>query len=1080
MKRITTLALCIGVMTALSGVHLYGQTDLTGLLSQLGAPPGTPTWPFPQGFVNLSNGNFHIEIPIQTLKERNGGNLTEKLIYDSSFYYLWSPDGTGQVMDFMDEYGGAGWRFVVSPSASALDSMSNVNYSATSVQCDGGSSAEEEYQDWQYIDSSGTAHNFSGIITEYTYNPGLGDDCFDVESGTGYALDGSGYYISISNYFEPIVYDQHGNEVFSYSPTTGLSTWTDTNGNTISTQDELGRTTPMFLPSGFSTSTDYIQVGIPLGEPPLFYGYAGPLPVLTNINLPNGKTYTFSYDAGGSGHTGVMTGMTLPNGGTISFQSIVPEPGGSLNPTLYHLTTPDGATSFDYSNLPTVVVTTPNGSQSTITTSYGGSWTDNCPIVPVTYPPGAITNISQSTYTGTATGTPLKSVNMQLDGFKRVTSVSTSLNGGSPQTTNYQYHCVPEPNQPDGSATNPIPSSLISSKQELDYSGNVVRETDVVYNPASQYISAHIGDLPSQVTVYGYGGYAGGSAPIAQTIYSYDGNSLFTTSGSSNTSLTGVAGYNTAFSGVTARGNLTSVSQMVSPSQFITTKTNYYNILGELVQSVDGDNNSTYYDYTDSWADSSCVSSATFAYPTTVTNAAGQTSSSTYNSCDGSVHSVKDPNSQVTSYTYDNMQRVTGISYPDGGQVTTNYGDPTNPEVITTTTLAAPDPTQVSSQTLDGLGRTSLTTAASGAHTLTAYNSMGWVDSVSNPYFTTASAYTTYTYDSLGRKLSQHQPDGSSLLWTYSGTSTTSTDENGNPTTGTADALGRLWKVIEPGSLTTIYWYDALNNLLKVNQTGNGGPDVARTRLFTYDGLSRLSTANNPETGNVSYTYDANSNVHTKTDARSVTITYAYDALNRITGKSYSDGLTPVSCYQYDSSAIANGIGRLANMWTQSATPTTCSTSATFWTQRSILGYDQMGRILREQQCTPSNCTNGTPYALSYTYDIAGNLLTSTSGVGPTPTTPIIFANTYDSGGHLISLNSNWSNNSIFPTTLFSSPTYAAFGGLTSATVGSGLALGRTYDIRSRITSETDTGSIVSAATNGSATVTITGSEQTK
>jgi hypothetical protein len=54
---------------------------------------------------------------------------------------------------------------------------------------------------------------------------------------------------------------------------------------------------------------------------------------------------------------------------------------------------------------------------------------------------------------------------------------------------------------------------------------------------------------------------------------------------------------------------------------------------------------------------------------------------------------------------------------------------------------------------------------------------------------------------------------------------------------------------------------------------------------------------------------------------------------------------------------------------------------------------------------------------------------------------------------------------------------YAAFGGLVNAAYGNGLlTLSRTYDNRLRINGETDTGSL--AATPGTATVTITGAEQ--
>src|SRR5262249_37265412 len=56
----------------------------------------------------------------------------------------------------------------------------------------------------------------------------------------------------------------------------------------------------------------------------------------------------------------------------------------------------------------------------------------------------------------------------------------------------------------------------------------------------------------------------------------------------------------------------------------------------------------------------------------------------------------------------------------------------------------------------------------------------------------------------------------------------------------------------------TVYAYDTLGNLLRVDQKGSARTDSTqwRTRTFTYDSLSRLLTATNPESGTITYTYD--------------------------------------------------------------------------------------------------------------------------------------------------------------------------------------------------------------------------------
>jgi len=248
--------------------------------------------------------------------------------------------------------------------------------------------------------------------------------------------------------------------------------------------------------------------------------------------------------------------------------------------------------------------------------------------------------------------------------------------------------------------------------------------------------------------------------------------------------------------------------------------------------------------------------------------------------------------------------------------------------------------------------------------------------------------------------------------------------------------------------------------------------------------------------------YDANGNVSQRTDARSVVTNYSYDTLNRLLSKTYTNdpSASPSSCYQYDLSTVTNGVGRLSNQWTQSASVGACLSTNTLWTKRAILSYDQMGRVLTEQQYTPATIASGKPYAPVYAYDLTGNLITSTDGVTPNPTTSgttLTFTNCIDAANRLQTLSSNWIDSthpqSIFSaqgvgstpcastssTTLTATP-YGAFGGLTNAMLGKGLTLTRAYDNRLRITAETDTGGVTAAATTGSATVLVTGSEQSQ
>jgi YD repeat-containing protein len=73
--------------------------------------------------------------------------------------------------------------------------------------------------------------------------------------------------------------------------------------------------------------------------------------------------------------------------------------------------------------------------------------------------------------------------------------------------------------------------------------------------------------------------------------------------------------------------------------------------------------------------------------------------------------------------------------------------------------------------------------------------------------------------------------------------------------------------VIDNQPFRTLYAYDALGNLLRVDQKGTAPSDSSqwRTRTFTYDSFSRLLTATNPESGTITYSYDADGNLLQKT-----------------------------------------------------------------------------------------------------------------------------------------------------------------------------------------------------------------------
>ena len=281
--------------------------------------------------------------------------------------------------------------------------------------------------------------------------------------------------------------------------------------------------------------------------------------------------------------------------------------------------------------------------------------------------------------------------------------------------------------------------------------------------------------------------------------------------------------------------------------------------------------------------------------------------------------STTDANSQTTSFAYDLVDRRVAANYPDGGQTCLQYSDAPNSICGTlplmpgsaasqalikiaefkTVSSSPPSPPITNAIALDGLSRAVesvlYTALGGGSEVDTSYDRQGRVYSVSNPYGSTSDptyGVTTYGYDALNRKTIETLPDGNTLQWCYGGVITTgqtickpnsssnatnadwvdSADEAGRIAQRLSDGLDRLVAVMEPDptsgnlALETDYGYDILGNLWNVSQIGNPEKgETPITRGFIYDSLSRLTSAQNPETGPIGYTYDANSNLITKT-----------------------------------------------------------------------------------------------------------------------------------------------------------------------------------------------------------------------
>jgi RHS repeat-associated protein len=619
-------------------------------------------------------------------------------------------------------------------------------------------------------------------------------------------------------------------------------------------------------------------------------------------------------------------------------------------------------------------------------------------------------------------------------------------------------------------------------------------------------------DRPSSVITYS------GTTRAAEADYSYDQTAVPSVSnlppGTHDET-------NYAASSNVPRGNATTITGKCLQACADSVSTYTFDETGQVLSKVDacgnttcsdmppGVSHTTTYSYLDNY--DSPPSSNTNAYLTKITfpptNGVAHIESFQYAYADGQLIQSTDQNNQVTNYSYgDLLRRVTEVDYPPDpnngnqrGKTTYAYNDsPPSPSVTTSRLMNTSNQYVTSTASMDGLGhvvKALLATdpdCASGDRTDTTYTGLGQVYTVSNPYCTTGdSTYglTTYAYDALGRTTQVTHPDNSTVLTTHTGRATQVQDE-GNGTQRVArisqtDAFGRLLSLCEVASGPFVgangastssligsggapvacgqdiggtgflinYQYNVLGNLLQVNQTG------IAARTFTYDSLSRLLTASNPESGSISYAYDANGNLSTKTDARGKVTTIGYDALDRALSKAYSD-TTPGVTNLYDAATvngltISNPVGRLVKAATTDGLTATVSS------------YDPMGRIKNQWQCTPQNCGTGY-FSLPYGYDLLGNITSSGNGMGVT----LSYSYPFGRLTQITSSLSDWYH----PTTLVSSMHYNALGAITSSALGNGAGETFSYSNRTWLQSISTNGVVGPSASSGSATV--SGSEQ--
>lgn len=196
-------------------------------LQNVGVPSFTTQIPVESGFINAVNGNLHLEIPLGAFPQRGEGKENVALVYDSA---IWSPFNSQwnlhhNIGTYAYGWYNFSWRLVTSadPSGALAGSV----YS-------GYCSKEDDYE-WVtyspfiYVAPDGTQHSFPATTVAPLY-PGICGGS-GTPNATAYASDGSGYYISITNYTNATVYAPDGTAMAPDGAIWPITVKTDPNGN---------------------------------------------------------------------------------------------------------------------------------------------------------------------------------------------------------------------------------------------------------------------------------------------------------------------------------------------------------------------------------------------------------------------------------------------------------------------------------------------------------------------------------------------------------------------------------------------------------------------------------------------------------------------------------------------------------------------------------------------------------------------------------------------------------------------------------------------------------------------------------
>ena len=1049
--------------------------DQGGYVYQTGSPTFSTQYPIEHGYINVNNGDVHLEIPIAGPPQRGGIlGINARLVYDSRIWkinpngssYMWQPNNIPNSM--------GGWTILLGGETGSAVTSTPYTYSNT---YEGGvdqsghlsycNNTQQTYSNFAWTDAVGTTHAFHVTWNEQNW-PCEYQNGYDVGNGPqstyGYAADGSGLVLSMSGYQgsspDALAYtitdrngtqiytstvDQNGNRVSGLIvDRNGNKITQDANGNPV---DTFGNTPVIRTDTGnqidlavlgmggnrahytitteqVAYSTKFLETGVT--------DISGSFTTVQSIQLPDGSQYTFSYDttpsADGQFHPyyyGDLTSMTLPTGGVVQYGYFgFQDSFQNLNRWLHTYTADGGTATFTPTTL-SQCSSSQGCQESTTLKSPAGDDT----IYNFTLDKGQVVN-------GGSWATEVAAYQGASGNGKKLVDNATS----------YTYNTVDYAN-PQTGRTDTLEQAVAYTTRNTLADAGVASQSTTAFDPNTGYTH--------DVKTWDYQSGAFPSQPDRDTIYTYTGTyPLFlqnvTTQDGAGNPLSKVS-YD-----YDSRGNQSGQHQWINTTGGTFDTGITYDGAGTPKTSTAPEGMTTYTpDATDTF-----MAALT---PPTPSSGAKLTSSTSYDSATGAVTSITDPNGQATLYKgFDMFNRPQELDFADGGKTMVAYPSPT---LVNESTAFNTTGSGTTMKQNDAYGRPSRTAVATGQGNTfyqqdICYDTSGRVNFQSyryqGPGFSAAKvcsgAGDSYTYDAFGRTRKVTHGDGTAINYNYTGRAVEVTDENNVSRITQTDAFGRTTIACEVSSdatmpasgspagcgtdiaatgFTTTYSYNPAAFQTTVTQG-------AQTRKFTTDSLGRQVAAQEPESGQTgwNYAYNATGLLVTRTKPRAnqtnptvlTTTQTQYDTLGRILSVNYSDG-TGAKTYGYDApypgTNAVNTLGRLTQQIAQTAAGQSVQ----------AYSYDPLGRTAQVFTCTPSTCGQSIA-TQNYGYDYAGNLIGSTDGAGA------VLNYTYTPANETTGVKAEGGG---YPATLVSNVVQGPFGP-TSYQLGNGLSQVYGYD----------------------------------